>query len=176
MNSSYVYAYVNLDEPGYYRYNTSIGLFEFFYKPVYIGKGRGDRMNSHQVNAKNQRLNNIIKKGNWDCFILKDNMSSHLSFKVETELIYLIGRLDLKTGPLFNESAGIYLVESPNSASVGPLNIELNKILHTLKVLNETKSIKESSQILGLSSRTLYRYLKEYKIKKIEGEYDQFLD
>lgn len=163
----YIYAYCDLNKPGIYKYNTSVGVFEFEFEPIYIGKGTNNRIHTHQFNAKNDSLNNLINCGKYTFLKIKENLPSHTAYMIESELIYQIGRLELNKGPLFNESAGVNLIESKKYTDIGPLHLEFNKMIHVLKILNTTDSLKEASKILGISERTLYRYNNRYSIKRL---------
>ena len=162
----YVYAYLDTTKEGNYKYSTSMGDFMFDYEPIYIGKGTGGRMKGHEIESHNPRLKKLIETGTYDNLIVSDSLPSHFAYKLESELIYQIGRTDLQTGPLVNESGGLKLVESAKHAEIGPLHLEYNKVLHVIRVLNESKTIKDASSTLGMSCRTIYRYLKSYQIKK----------
>jgi hypothetical protein len=171
----YIYAYVDLESPGNWEYDTSLGTIKFEHMPIYIGKGCGGRMEGHMEGSHNQRLDELIKRGNIEYFKINmlDNVTSHIAYRIESELIYLIGREDLGTGPLFNKSTGINLIESKNHAEITPLNLELNRLLYTIEILNKTKTIKEASRILGISERSIYRIKKDYNLEKVEGDWVQ---
>ena len=161
-----IYIYLDLDKPGIFSYSTSHSIYQFDYEPIYIGKGALGRMESHEHNASNQKLKEFIESKNYETKIIKENLASHYAYKLESELIYLIGRIDLQTGPLLNESSGVYLTDAKTHEEIGPLHLEFNKMIHILKVLNNQKSIKNSATLLGISERTIYRYLKGYHIIK----------
>jgi len=161
-----IYIYLDQDKPGDFSYNTSDGIYQFDYEPLYIGKGMWGRMKSHQHHGTNQRLKEFIKSKNYETKIIRENLASHYAYKLESELIYLIGRIDLRTGPLVNESCGVHLTHAQSHKEIGPLNLEFNKMIHILEILNTQKTIKKSASILGISERTIYRYLKEYHIIK----------
>lgn len=171
----YIYAYVDLESPGNWEYDTSVGTVKFSHKPIYIGKGCGGRMEGHMQGANNGRLDELIQRGNIEYFKINllDNLTSHIAYKIESELIYLIGREDLGTGPLFNESAGINLVEAKKHSQISPFNLELNKLLYVIEILNNTNSLKEASEILGISERSIYRIKKDYSLKKVSGDWVQ---
>jgi len=54
---SYVYALLDPREPGEYLYNDIL----IPYKPFYIGKGIGNRLNYHSCNCKRDKLSNAAK-------------------------------------------------------------------------------------------------------------------
>lgn len=170
----YLYVYLDLEKPGIYNVETSMGEFTFKHTPVYIGKGADKRMEYLQTEScRNQRLKNKIKEGTYECYIIKKDLPSHLAYSLESELIYKIGRIDLGSGPLFNESSGVNLIESKKDSEIGPLHIEFNKLMRIIEVLNGEKTLKKSAKILGISERTLYRLIEGYKLKKIEGNWIQ---
>ncbi len=172
----YIYAFLDTTKPGTYNYTTSMGNFNFNYEPIYIGKGNGRRHQSHLNEAKNIRLRNLIESGNYECEIVSDELPSHLSYKIESELIYQIGRIDLETGPLVNETAGIYLVNAKRHDEIAPLNLEYNKVIHMLKILNKKRTLGGAAGVLGISPRTLYRYLKAYKLVKDKTSKEYYQD
>ena len=162
----YIYAYVDTTKPVNSVYETSLGSYHFEFEPIYIGKGNGTRGTDHQKGSHKLGLNEAIKSGNFEYIELEYGIPSHYAYQLESELIYHIGRKDLGKGPLTNLCAGIHLVEAKNVAEIGPLHLEFNKMLLVLKVLNQTKTIKEAAGLLDISERSLYRYLKGYKIVK----------
>ena len=170
----YLYVYLDLEKPGIYNIETSMGEFTFKHTPVYIGKGADKRMEYHQTEScRNQRLKNKIKEGTYECYIIRKDLPSHLAYSLESELIYRIGRIDLGTGPLFNESAGINLIEAKKDSEIGPLHLEFNKLMRILYVLNKSKNLRKSAEVLGVSERSVYRFIQGYKLKKIEGNWVQ---
>ncbi len=164
----YVYVYLNPLVPGDFQYNG----YTFDYMPIYVGKGYGDRVVSHLTNAKNDELANVInilKEQNKEPIIIKvkESITSHEAYDIESKLIYLIGRADLQTGPLLNKSSGIHY----NSNVVKSTILEDNSQLLILSALNKYSTISEASQHLGISERTIYRRLKTTNIKKVGKKY-----
>lgn len=105
----YVYIYLDPRKKGKYRYENY--LFE--YEPFYVGKGKDDRMNIHLYEKKSNnksKFNKIqkIKKEGFSPVIKKlyVDLEENESFKKEKELINIIGRKDLKLGPLCNLTDG----------------------------------------------------------------------
>ena len=170
----YLYVYLDLEKPGIYNIETSMGEFTFKHTPIYIGKGADKRMEYHQTEScRNQRLKEKIKEGTYECYIIKKDLPSHLAYSLESELIYRIGRIDLGSGPLFNESSGVNLIEADKKSEIGPFHLEFNKLMRIIQVLNSTKTLKKSAKILGISERSVYRFIEGYKLKKIEGSWVQ---
>ena len=169
----YVYAYLDLEIHGRYEIDSILGKVIFEYEPFYIGKGRGDRMLSHQNGSKNIKLFEKINNGTYEIVKIKEGLLIDMAYALEHELIYKIGRSDLGKGPLVNESSGIYLHESKNIKEISPLHLEFNKFLLLLKALNKNKYLKDAAKDLEISTRTLYRLISDYKLYKIENEWSQ---
>lgn len=97
--------------PIYYVYI----LFDWLGVPRYVGKGKGGtkRENIHEQSsdASNWLKNEFIEQ-TWIMLeeipkiIIKDEISEKEAFKLEAFLIKIIGRLDIKTGPLTNMTNG----------------------------------------------------------------------
>jgi hypothetical protein len=163
----YLYVYLDTNRPGFYNIDTSIGEFKFEYTPIYIGKGADNRMEYHQgKSCRNKRLKEKIDEGNFKCYVIKKDLPSHLAYKLESELIFKIGRIDTNTGPLFNETGGVILIEANKYSEIGPLHLEFNKLILILEYLNTSKTLKAASKKLGVSERSLYRYIKGYNLEK----------
>lgn len=102
----YTYAYCNELKP--------INDVDLGFSPFYIGKGSGRRILDHLRDAekgkKGKKLSHIrrlIKEGNPPIIVkLKSFGDEKSAFDHETSLIAKFGRLDLGTGPLFNNTPG----------------------------------------------------------------------
>jgi hypothetical protein len=170
----YLYVYLDTNKPGFYNIDTSLGEFKFEYTPIYIGKGADNRMEYHQSKScRNKRLKEKIEEGNFECYVIKKDLPSHLAYRLESELIFKIGRIDTNTGPLFNETGGVILMEADKYSEIGPLHLEFNKLMLILKILNTSKTITSASKKLGISERTIYRYIKGYNLEKSEDGWYQ---
>lgn len=110
-NIYYVYCILDTRKKGDYTYLN----YNLDHEPFYIGKGKDDRMLFHLFESrldKNNLKNNIIKKiiketGDNPMIIkLEENISEEDAHKLEIELISIIGRRDLKKGPLANLTDG----------------------------------------------------------------------
>ena len=110
MKEFYVYVYLDTRKQGLYKF----GDFQFDYEPFYIGKGKNNRCLYH-LNEK--KVTNVLKtriiekirletKNEPIVLIIKDNLSSNDAFALEKRIIKLIGRRDIKTGPLSNLTDG----------------------------------------------------------------------
>lgn len=109
------YVYAILDP----RYSGNIVYLDYLFshRPIYIGKGRGNRKDFHTFNSrldtiggnmlKKNILNKIIHSGLEPIVhILVDNLTEEESFNIEVSLINNIGRRELGTGPLTNLTDG----------------------------------------------------------------------
>lgn len=114
MECFYVYIILDPRFSGKYTYGDYVS-FDFL--PKYIGKGKGNRLNSHwKIYSRGGHLDNIllertfakIKEVGLEPIVIKFqfNMSSDAAYKLETFLIRLIGRKDLNIGPLCNFNDG----------------------------------------------------------------------
>lgn len=111
MNIYYTYVYLDPRKEGNYIF----GDYIFKYEPFYIGKGKGNRLNDHLVEAKRSDKNshklNIIRKI-FNCGLtpiiekIHININNFDAKKYEIELIKLIGRCNKKEGTLTNLTDG----------------------------------------------------------------------
>jgi hypothetical protein len=111
----YVYAYLDPRKPGTYRYKTDFGWATFDHEPYYIGKGIRNRYTVHvEMAVKKQRrglkyskIRKILRSGH-ELLIKKSKctFAEVDSFLCEQQLIRVIGRFDLGTGPLTNLTDG----------------------------------------------------------------------
>ena len=106
----YVYIYLDPRKPGSFIYEEYV----FGYEPFYVGKGRNYRYKYHLWNnsKSNSMLLGKIKKIKESLDIepliikIKTNLRLEQSFELEKKLIKMIGRYDLKLGPLCNFTDG----------------------------------------------------------------------
>lgn len=106
----YVYVYLDTRKSGNYVFEN----YHFEFEPIYIGKGKEDRWESHLKNYYKanpflkRKINKIVDETNEIPLILKvkDNLNEEEAFILEKQLIKLIGRKDLKLGSLCNLTDG----------------------------------------------------------------------
>jgi hypothetical protein len=114
----YCYALLDPRKPGDYEYFLSDGSnIKLTHEPFYIGKGKGDRMYQHCIEARSGKAkrsfknNKILKiiSGNYEVIehkFQKEFADEESAYAHEELLIFAIGRACLKTGPLTNRSSG----------------------------------------------------------------------
>jgi hypothetical protein len=167
----FVYTILDTSEPDATIYQVGDNTIQINYKPIYIGRGCGDRQLSHVKSSHNPRVKQFVEKNKNSYKIEKliDNISWKESVLIEQTLIYSIGRLDLDKGPLYNDSAGVHWTDNDVSDfKITPLNLELNKLQLVIKRLNALSNRKKVAESLGISERTLYRLMNLYNIKSIK--------
>ena len=106
----YVYVYLDPRKKGEYIY----GDYKFEYEPFYIGKGHKERCNEHIWESrlkipsfKTNKINKILSLGLTPIILkVSENLFEIDAFELEKKLITVIGRRDLKNGPLTNLTAG----------------------------------------------------------------------
>ena len=107
----YVYVYLDPRKIGKYKY----GKYMFEFEPFYVGKGHGYRKYDHIYDAKNSNRNNPklnkvrkIKRLGLSPYIIETSSlnTEKEANNIECVLISLIGRKDLKKGPLLNLTDG----------------------------------------------------------------------
>ena len=105
----YTYIYLNPMKPGKFTYSDYV---TFLYEPFYVGKGKNNRIKDHlhEKNSSNKHkfytIQKIKRSEKEPIFINLINTSEKCAFCYEIFLISLIGRKDLKEGPLTNMSNG----------------------------------------------------------------------
>ena len=113
MDEYYVYVLLDISKPGNFIYDE----YKFLYEPFYIGKGKGRRIQEHffpsylekNTNShKRRRIKKIIKETSDIPTYkkIKEQIYEDKAFELEIKLISIIGRRDLKTGPLVNKTSG----------------------------------------------------------------------
>lgn len=106
----YVYAYLDPRKLGKFVY----GVYEFEYEPFYIGKGVNQRLNEHIWDSKlktktfkTNKIKKILSLGLKPIILkISENLFEIDAFDLEKKLIEVIGRRDLKKGPLTNLTNG----------------------------------------------------------------------
>ena len=114
MSSFYVYAYIDPENPGDFKY----GSYTFSYEPYYIGKGSGRRMYNHfrdwdLKKSKNKlKVNKITKilRAGFNILdyiiVIEKNLCEEAAFRLEKEMVSLIGIRIKDEGPLTNMTYG----------------------------------------------------------------------
>ena len=103
------YVYIYFDPRQQSNYNILGETFN--YKPVYVGKGKGNRVLMHIKSKSKTKLINLnkhlVKQGLVPCYkILRYFNNEEEAHSLEMELIKELGREDLGLGPLFNLTNG----------------------------------------------------------------------
>lgn len=108
------YVYVLIDPRKQYEFKYENLIFQG--EPFYVGYGKNNRVYKHFQDIKKvsnpyktNKIKSIIKDGynqNNIIHIFKENLTKEEACKLEIELIYKIGRHNLKDGPLTNLTSG----------------------------------------------------------------------
>jgi group I intron endonuclease len=102
----YVYVLLDSSKKGDYVYSK----YTFEYEPFYIGKGRGKRIKDTLYDHSPFKRNKIskLKRNGIEIISLKikEGLSNEEAIFNEIELISIVGRRDLKKGPLVNNTDG----------------------------------------------------------------------
>ena len=109
----YTYALLDPRKPGVWVYGEQ-GEYTFNFEPFYGGKGKNKRWKDHlkksnlkENNYKNNKIKKILFEGLELIVVkIKENLIECVSLKYEMNMIKTIGRLDLGTGPLTNNTDG----------------------------------------------------------------------
>jgi len=152
MNNFYVYIYLDPRKPGQYNY----GSYEFGYEPFYIGKGKDERWKDKKNDYCEYKKNKIKLSGlNPIRMKIIEDLEENYSFEIEKELIKLIGRENLKEGPLTNLADG---GEGPSGRTVSEEELQKRRkeylgIKNTFedrkyKLLTKEKDYKNAHQKL----------------------------
>src|SRR6185437_8065164 len=114
----YVYVLMDPRKEGPYEYVVEDKKLLLPFEPFYVGKGKGKRLRDHNAEArrnprpqKGEHKQNLIRKlHRLDLEPLAKKVSTScmesVAFVKETLLIKVIGRMDLKKGPLTNKTNG----------------------------------------------------------------------
>jgi hypothetical protein len=152
----YVYVFLDESNPGIFEY----GDIKFDYEPFYIGKGTGGRISSSLLDRESPfKVNKInkIKRSGFQIlrFKLLENLENEEALQKEIEFIKLIGRRDLKLGPLVNQTDGgdgrsNIIVSKETREKIREGNIKSNQIRkilgtdkHTPEVIDHLRKINQ---------------------------------
>jgi hypothetical protein len=112
----YVYAILDYSKPCCRTINVDGEIYAFTYQPVYIGKGKSNRMNVHtQPRVLDNDPNKEKVKFLRNCLLLQQtpliiklvvSESEIDALDIEAKLILALGRKDLKNGYLLNRTYG----------------------------------------------------------------------
>lgn len=107
MKKYYIYVFLDGTKPGKYTY----GDINFDYEPFYVGKGTGNRLKSSLLDRESPFKINKIKKirrigGEIITLKLFENLENEESLEIEKILISKIGRRDMGSGTLVNQTDG----------------------------------------------------------------------
>ena len=136
-NKYYIYALLDTSKPGLYQYDN----LSFDYEPFYIGKGTGDRIKNSTYDKdsifKANKIKSLRIRGIEPIGIkVYENLENIESLRIEIETIKLIGRRDLKLGPLTNlTDGGDGRLTSPHSDDT-KLKISTTKKSQNLHILH----------------------------------------
>ena len=137
----YTYIYLDPRKEGNFIY----GDYKFQYEPFYVGKGRGRRDKRHLSKSNYSNSNThkyklikyLIDNGyTIQYFRVKENLLETEAFDLEINLIRLIGRQDVKSGPLCNHTDG-------GDGSSGGNRITKGKTLEEVFGKDKANEIKE---------------------------------
>lgn len=115
----YVYVYLDPRKPGKFIYREKKIKLEFDYEPFYIGEGRkarcfvhiyrlSDKNPFYSKGFKSLKIKKIIRETGQKPIIQKifKDISKEKALNIENKVIKMIGRRDLKKGPLTNLTDG----------------------------------------------------------------------
>jgi hypothetical protein len=169
---SYVYIYADPRKKGNWHV---YGKEYIEFKPLYIGKGSGDRAEAHLRYSCNSELDNTIK-------VLKNlNISPIVKIynKGCTSLMahnlenYIIARLREQGVDLCNATFQTDAEQYRKNKDfiITTLNLEKAEGMLIVDALNSTRRRKEAAEALGVSERTLYRKINSLNISESRGVY-----
>jgi len=181
LNKSFVYVYLDPRKPGKFIYDE----IQFDFEPFYIGKGSSKKQLYRHLNeAKNETIKNSIKfykikhilNNNMEPIILKikDNISEKEAYALEREIIFKIGRICIKTGPLSNliegGKGGVY--NPPNKLRKLYSKHAKNKKYEEIYGEEKAKELKQK-RIISNKERNIRKQIdtsKEHKEIKLTDE------
>jgi hypothetical protein len=156
----YVYVYLDPRKPGLFKY----GELKFGYEPFYIGKGHGNRCysgikNCRKIEEKWYKWKKIkkIKEVGLEPIVIKiiQKITEAEAFLKEKELIGIIGRFKLKTGPLTNMTDG-----GEGTVNIDPkwkkvLSKPIIQLNDDNSIIAKFSSIKDAAEKTGIHKQNI---------------------
>lgn len=146
--------------------NHNIGNFHLYYEPIYIGKGKNDRISDMGNRDDNliECINNLKSTNDFCRSKLIDNLTEIEAYYIEQVMINHFCGIDNGTGILYNKTYGNNT--TLKKVNNHKLNFEFQKITIILDALNNSNTIENASKKINMNLRTLYREIKKYNIIK----------
>ena len=168
----YVYVYCNPLKPGKFTYYENGFGIDFDHEPFYIGEGKNGRIYDHLSEAKNSdknshKLNTIRKlfKSKQEPIMYKifENLGEVNSLLIEKCLIKLVGRDNLKLGPLTNLTDGGKGLNNPSIITKTKIGLSrLNKpIEEKLKINIKCNKTKIKNRTTSKREDLIFRFGEE---------------
>jgi hypothetical protein len=154
MENFYTYIYLDPRKPGIYKYKE----YKFNFEPFYVGKGSNNRCFIH---LKCNDKSNLYKTNKIKAILSKSLQPILIecqSIKLEIDLIKIIGRINLGTGPLTNltdggEGHSGMIVSEETKRKIGKINSNPTKETIT-KLINAKKKYFENGGITWMKGKT----------------------
>ena len=158
--TNYVYIYLNSLEQGSYKYDK----YEFNYKPIYVGKGKNNRYIHHINGSHNEKLNKKIKEiknnnGQIIINIIEKNLSNIDAYHLERYMINIISK-DINICNEFKSNN----IKPVDFTEFNIFNQDIRMCKDLINSLNNSNTLDEAANKLGISIRTLHRKLSDMNI------------
>ena len=170
-----VYVYCDPRYSGNYEYEFNSGILRLKFKPFYIGcaKGNDYLRHLHKGTRSSERVIKRIKKIRREGLepivkVLRSYSLRNKALKLEEKLIVLVGRQDLKTGPLLNRVDGGIGGKNPNKNR----RRELKKVMKgTIENLWKNPEFKKKHIEKAKQQWKSFTF-REMKIKKAKEQWE----